>query len=116
MSVFYISTGFVIQDETQFITLAKDFFINRKFPDESNWSIDSVDDIMRIMFTDRVEKLSDGVYESTFDMRFLYENLIDDFFKAVSPALSNHDHLYVSPDYDHYVLIKNDEEIIYIEL
>lgn len=66
--------------------------------------VKDIDSVMRLFFTNVVEKDSDGVYTADFNASYGWEDVMINMFHNVAPVLQNGSYLHIWPDCDEVIL------------
>lgn len=80
----------ICKDEEEVIRLAREYIHSAsgyaKFNDSD---FAGLDDMMKVFFTDDVEKDFDGAYTADSEASYGWENILQDMFEAIAPALKD---------------------------
>ncbi len=99
----------ICKDEGEVIRLAREYIHSASGYAKFNSSdFADLDGMMKVFFTDSVEKDSDRTYAADFDASYGWENVMQEMFEAIAPALEDGSCLEVYADSWKDILIVKD--------
>lgn len=99
----------ICKDEGEVVHLAREYIRDAsRYARFSSDGFTDLDGMMKMFFTDDVEKDSDGTYAADFDASYGWENVMQEMFEAIAPALEDGSCLEVYADSWKDILIVKD--------